>query len=629
MCGILGFIGYNNSFDISFQGLKMLLNRGYDSCGCAGIKENKLIIHKYANILNRDMINLLESHKNEFDECQVLINHSRWATNGAKTDENAHPHVDFKNKIALVHNGIIENYIILKKELEKEGIHFKSQTDTEVIVNLIGYYYHQKHKSFEDSIIQATNRLHGTWALVIICVDIPNKLFCVRHGSPLLIGFGDNFMIATSEQSGFCGNVKDYICLNNKDIIILEKKNGKVIFEQKDLYQIKNITISDIVSTPFPYNHWTLKEINEQVDSSKRSINFGARLLDDDKVKLGGLDKNIDKLMSVEHLILLGCGTSLNAGIHGVSFFKELANFNTVQAFDAGEFHERDIPKYGKTVLVLLSQSGETNDVYRCITIAKKYNLFTIGIINVVDSLIAREVDCGVYLNAGKEIGVASTKAFTSQIIVLSLVAIWFSQNKNINDNKRKEYIRCLRNLSADIKQTIKDVENDCKIVADFLKDKTSCFILGKGLMESYAREGALKIKEISYIHAEGYSAVSLKHGPFSLLDENIPVIITNPYSKSKDEKENLDYMRVQLTIEEVASRCAPIILITNKRFEEDAHDENTHKKEKFYIKVPTNGKFEGILHLIPMQLIAYYLALNKGLNPDMPKNLAKCVTVL
>ena len=405
--------------------------------------------------------------------------------------------------------------------------------------------------------------------------------------------------------------------MNDGDIVLLEKVDGNIKFEKKYLYKIKDITGEKIETTPYPYSHWTLKEIHEQIESCKRSINFGGRLLDNDKVKLGGLDDNVDKLTNAEHIIILGCGTSLNAGIHGVSFFKDLVDFNTVQSFDAGEFHERDIPKHGKTILIMLSQSGETKDLHRCISIAKKYDLFTIGIINVVDSLIAREVDCGCYLNAGKEVGVASTKAFTSQIIVLSLVAIWFAQTKNINKDKRKEYINCLRNLSNDIKETISKSKDDCKQIADFLKDKTSCFILGKGLMESYAREGALKIKEISYIHAEGYSAVSLKHGPFSLLDENIPVIIINPYP---EDKNNIDYLRVESTIEEVASRYAPIILITNSKEE--------CKKSKFIVRVETNKVYEGILHLIPMQLIAYYLSVSKGINPDMPKNLAKCVTV-
>ena len=619
MCGILGIIGYIDGFDITIQGLKMLLNRGYDSCGIASISNNnELIVHKYADILNRNMIELLESHKNDFNNCEMLISHSRWATHGGKTDENAHPHVDYKNRIVLVHNGIIENYFELKVELEKDfGVNFKSQTDTEVIVNLISVYYDKCNFDLEKAITMATQRLQGTWALEIMCIDNLNRLYCARHGSPLLIGFGDNFAIATSEQSGFCNYVKNYICLNDGDIVLLEKVDGNIKFEKKYLYKIKDITGEKIETTPYPYSHWTLKEIHEQIESCKRSINFGGRLLDNDKVKLGGLDDNVDKLTNAEHIIILGCGTSLNAGIHGVSFFKDLVDFNTVQSFDAGEFHERDIPKHGKTILIMLSQSGETKDLHRCISIAKKYDLFTIGIINVVDSLIAREVDCGCYLNAGKEVGVASTKAFTSQIIVLSLVAIWFAQTKNINKDKRKEYINCLRNLSNDIKETISKSKDDCKQIADFLKDKTSCFILGKGLMESYAREGALKIKEISYIHAEGYSAVSLKHGPFSLLDENIPVIIINPYP---EDKNNIDYLRVESTIEEVASRYAPIILITNSKEE--------CKKTKFIVRVETNKVYEGILHLIPMQLIAYYLSVSKGINPDMPKNLAKCVTV-
>ena len=677
MCGICCFIGYYNGFKLVFNGLKLLLNRGYDSCGCAGILDNKesnrdnkesnrdnkesnrdnkesnrdnkesnrdnkesnrdnkesnrdnkesnrdnkesnreLIVHKYANRVDKDSIDLLEADMNNFENCKLIISHTRWLTTGSKTDANAHPHIDYKNRIALVHNGIIENYTELKAELEKNyNIEFRSQTDTEVIVNLISVYY-DKNKNMEEAIVEATQMLQGTWAIAVISIDKADHLYCARHGSPLLIGFGSNFMMLASEQTGFAEYVNDYICLNDGDVIVLKKEDGRVNFEKKYLYEMKNITIKDIVLTPYPFLHWTIKEIKEQIESSSRSINFGARLLDDDKVKLGGLEEHKDRLSNIEHLILLGCGTSYHAALRGAIFFKDLCNFTTVQAFDAGEFNERDIPKQnvtGNIAVILLSQSGETKDVHRCIPIASRYNLFTIGIVNVVDSLIAREVNCGCYLNAGREVAVASTKSFTSQIIVLSLIAIWFAQNTNINNYRRMEYINCLRNLPHDIKKTIRDVEDKCKEVAMFLKDKHSCFILGKGEMEPYAKEGALKIKEIGYIHAEGYSALALKHGPFSLLQDNTPVFILHPSSNDDD------YVRVSCTIDEVISRDAPLVLITDKK---------SKLNHEYVITVPQNSTFKGILHLIPMQLIAYYLSLYKGNNPDMPRNLAKTVTV-
>lgn len=615
MCGICCFIGYIDGFDISLQGLRLLMNRGYDSCGCGAISDDgNLIIRKYASTQHMNAIDLLASHDTDFNGFKTLCTQSRWATHGSKTDTNAHPHLDYRERIALVHNGIIENYYELKQELETQyGIIFKSQTDTEIIVNLISVLYDKYQGNMEKAIAEATNRMQGTWALGIICIDKPDSLYCARHGSPLLIGFGDNFMMVVSEQSGFAGYINNYICLNEDDVIVLKKKDAKVDFEKKSFYEMKNVTIKNLELSPEPYPHWTIKEIKEQFESSARSINFGARLLDDDKVKLGGLDNNKSELLNVDHIILLGCGTSYHSALRATFFFKDLADFTTVFAYDAGEFNERDIPKHGKSVLILLSQSGETKDVHRCIAIAKQYNIFTIGIVNVVDSLIAREVNCGCYLNAGREVAVASTKAFTSQVIVLSLIAIWFAQNKNINSYRRMEYIKCLRNLPHDIKKTIQDTEDQCKEIALFLKNKHSCFVLGKGEMESFAKEGALKIKEIGYIHAEGYSAVALKHGPFSLLQNDTPVLILQP--NSNDE----DYLRVNSAIEEIISRDAPLILITDKK---------PIMNHNYIITVPHNNIFKGILHLIPTQLIAYYLSVYKGNNPDMPRNLAKCVTV-
>ena len=612
MCGIVGFIGYFEGFDYAINGLRMLLNRGYDSCGCVGIIDDKLVVHKYANTDNTNPFNLLESQKKIFNCSYALAFHTRWAVTGSVTATNAHPHVDYQNKIALVHNGIIENYHELKQELEKTyNIKFKSQTDTEVIVNLISIYYEQNGNHMEEAIVQATERLEGTWALVIMCLDKPNNLYCARHGSPLLIGFGGNFMMVASEQSGFAGYVNNYICMNDGDVIVLKKIDGQVDFKKKSKYQMKNINAKEFVLTPEPYPHWTIKEINDQYESSARAINFGGRLLDDDKVKLGGIDNYKDTLLKTDHLILVGCGTSLHACYHAANFFKELTDLQTVQSIDGGELTEYDIPKKGKTTLVLLSQSGESADVYRCLQLAKNHNLFTVGIVNVVDSLIAREVDCGCYLNAGREVAVASTKAFTSQVIVLSLLAIWFAQNKDINDLKRKKYIKDLRQLPHDIKKTIKETEDSCKEIAQFLLDKQSAFVLGKGKMEFIAKEGALKIKEIGYLHTEGYSAVALKHGPFALLQSNTPVIFVNP------DDENT--IRVNSSIEEVNSRLAPIILISNKK---------SYLNPKYTVIVPTNNTYSGLIHVIPMQLIAYYLSVYRNNNPDMPRNLAKAVTV-
>ena len=414
----------------------------------------------------------------------------------------------------------------------------------------------------------------------------------------------------TSEQSGFCNLFQKYIVLNNHDICVLTYENEKVTIETKDNYETREALENNNALTPDPYPHWTIKEINEQFDASLRAVSLGGRLISDDEVKMGGLYEKEKELKEIDNLILLGCGTSYHAGMVGLHFFKELAEMNSVQLFDGAEFSLQDIPKFGKTALILLSQSGETKDLHRCINIAQDNELYMIGVVNVVDSLIAREVHCGCYLNAGREVAVASTKAFTSQIVILSMMAIWFAQVKSKHSLKRTKMIKDLRNLHMDIKQTIEQCEPIVQSMIPLFENRSSCFLLGKGQGESIAREGALKIKEISYIHAEGYSTSSLKHGPFALLDEDFPVILVAP--------EDEFYSKSMNAYEEIKSRHAKIILITDKQDEE---------KENAII-IPYNKTYRYMLSIIPIQLMSYELSLSKGLNPDMPRNLAKVVTV-
>ena len=342
------------------------------------------------------------------------------------------------------------------------------------------------------------------------------------------------------------------------------------------------------------------------------SINKGGRIKNEKNVKLGGLERHYDILKNINNIIILGCGTSYFAGLYGMYYFKNLCYFNTVQTFDGADFNNCDIPKIGNTAFILISQSGETKDLHRCIEIAKNNNIITIGIVNVVDSLIAREVDCGIYCNAGKEVGVASTKALTSQVVCLSMAAIWFSEAQNINEKIRKKMILDLRNLSNDIQITLECCHDVTKKLALKMKS-TNMFLLGKGSDEYIAKEGSLKIKEISYIHCEGYSSSSLKHGPFALLDENFQVIILN-----LDQSHNAKTINCY---QEVSARNSPILLITNNI---NATVENDHD----IIVVPENKTYASLLGIIPLQLLAYYLSVNKGINPDKPKNLAKVVTV-
>jgi glucosamine--fructose-6-phosphate aminotransferase (isomerizing) len=607
MCGITGMIGKKNAFKYIIQGLKMLQNRGYDSAGVCSILNNELILNKYASTNDIDSIERLEEDNEDHKLSSISIGHTRWATHGAKTDVNSHPHLDHTNKIAVVHNGIIENYFELKQELlEKHNIKLRSQTDTEVISNLISINY-DRTKDMVTAIKNTTDKLSGTWGICVLNKDYPNNLYCARHGSSLLIGFGDDYMMVASEQSGFAGNCNNYIIMKDNDIISLEDNNGTIDFKT-DKYQIKTILKNEIELTPEPYPNWTLKEINEQYQSSIRSISLGGRLLDSDSVKLGGLNENLDLLMSLDHLIILGCGTSLYAGMYGRYFFKDLCNFDTVQVFGGAEFEENDIPRKGNTGLIFLSQSGETKDLARCLDIGKRLSLPMIGVVNVVDSMIAREVTCGCYLNAGREVGVASTKSYTSQVILLSMIAIWFAQNKNINIVKRKEYIKCLRQLPRDIKETIEITKEVSHNVAKYLKDRHHGFILGRGSNECIAREAGLKITELGSFLALAMGGKMLRHGVYSALQKNDPILFINP---------DLEMHSVN---EEVKSRYAKTICVSDCLTYKDNYD--------YFISIPKNNKYVGLLSVFPCQLIAYYLALERNLKVDKPLNLAKSLTV-
>ena len=611
MCGIIALLGNKNNFKLIINGLKQLENRGYDSAGISGIDNNNFKTSKFASDKNNDSISMIRNNEDKFINCKNFIAHTRWATHGARTDINSHPHNDYYDNISLVHNGIIENFDIIKNSLIQKGIKFKSQTDTEVISNLIGYYYNLNN-DIEKSIIQATNELLGTWALCIICKDNPNHLYCIRHGSPLLIGFNDDYIIVSSEKSGFCNYINNYLVLKDNDLCVLKNENNNFLFEKKKDYKINNYDNSNIELSPSPFKHWTIKEINEQYEASTRAISFGGRLLDDNEVKLGGLNEQKKYLLEIENLILLGCGTSLNAANFSLTYFRDLTNLNIILAFDGSEFSFDNIPKKGKTAFIIISQSGETKDLRNCINIGKSNNCLLIGVVNSVDSFIAREVDCGCYLNAGREVGVASTKAFTSQVILLSMIAIYLAQINNLNIEKRKRYVKCLRDLPIDIKNTLNDnIELIEKISYNFLKT-SSLFVLGKGNLKFVSDEGSLKIKEITYIHSESYALSALRHGPYALLNESIPVI----FLVNDDSNINL----VNSTIEEIKSRNSMVYCVTNNNLVSSKSDIN--------INVSYNELFNGLLLNIPIQMLSYYISIIKGNNPDKPRNLAKCVSV-
>lgn len=611
MCGISGYIGNGSAFSFLYRALVQLQNRGYDSAGICTVHQSNMKLSKYASsdILALDKL----KHDEQIHLGSVGCGHTRWKTHGDATDINAHPHVDYYGRFALVHNGIIENYESLKKFLISNGFRFVSETDTEVIVNLISYYYNL-HQNVKTAIMETVKELEGTYALCIVHKDDDSSIYCIKRGSPLLVSVTNNFALIVSETAGFCNLVNGYICLNSDDLCILKKDKNMIKMETLHKYDIRKLDKNNDATSPHPYPHWTIKEINEQAFSCIRAITMGGRVPTDITVKLGGLNSIKDELIDIEHIIILGCGTSFHSSLIGMYIMREICNFITVQAMDGGEFTLNDLPTQGKTGVIFVTQSGETKDLHRCIELCKQVKnipLKTIGVVNAIDSLIAREVDCGAYLHAGREVGVASTKAFSSQMIVLALIAIWFAQNQNISTSKRRDYIESIRRLQFDVQTTIDNNNENCKEIAKYLLNQTTLFILGKERLEAVAREGSLKIKEIGYLHAEGYSSSALKHGPYALLTPNTPVILLTP----NDE----NFQRNQGVMEELKARNAYIIGIS---------DVELSDKYNIKLSIPNNKKMFSLLSTIIIQLMAYHLAVLKGHNPDLPRNLAKCVTV-
>lgn len=611
MCGIIGILSKVNinMFEYIINSLIQLQNRGYDSSGVCFFSNDEFTIHKYASTIQEDSITQLKKINLETDNIHIGIGHNRWATHGPKNDINAHPHISNNKNIIVVHNGIIENYKKLKEFLISNNFKFYSDTDTEVIANLLEFNY-KNNNDFTDAIKKTIDNLSGTYGLIILNKAEKNRIYCVRNGSPLLLGYNKEYAMITSEQSGFCNKLNSYITLQNDDICYVELLNNEIKVNYNYTYDLKNVNLIDFDESPEPYEHWTIKEIYEQPLKIMNSINNGGRILNKKLVKLGGCNDNIDVLKGIDNIILLGCGTSYHSCMYGKYFMKKLCNFNLIQIHDGADFELDDIPKKGNSLMIFVSQSGETKDLHRCIEIAKNNNIFTLGVINVVDSLIAREVDCGIYCNAGREMGVASTKAFTTQVVCLCLLSCWFSQIHDINEHIRIQIIQDLKNLSLDFQNCLNIVHNQINNIIHILDKSNNLFILGKNTDESIAREGSLKIKEISYIHSEAYSSSSLKHGPFALLDENMPVILLN--------NNYLYESKVINAYEEVLSRKSPIIFITN----------NKNIKYPNTIYIPNNKSFSSLLGIIPLQLIAYYSSIKRNINPDKPKNLAKVVTV-
>lgn len=606
MCGIVGYIGTKKASPILIQGLLKLEYRGYDSAGIATIEKTGITVMKdkgrVKNLYDLDGIDNLEG--------TVGIAHTRWATHGKPSKINAHPQMDSENLFAVVHNGIIENYNELKKELIEKGYIFSSQTDTEIIPNLISYYY-KKDKNMLKAVRNACMDLKGSFAIEVISKDNPGKMIVVRKDSPLVIGKGEDEFFIASDIPAILSYTKEFYLLN--DLEFVEIENGKAKIYDKDLKEIeKKITKIEWDSSSAEkdgYEHFMLKEIYEQPTAIRETI--GARL-NNGKVDFDELKLTKEYLETINKIFIVACGTAMNAGLATKRTFEELCKI-PVEVDIASEFRYRDPIIDEKTLVIFISQSGETADTIAALKLSKQKGARTIAISNVIGSSITREADYFIYTHAGPEIAVASTKAYTSQITLLTLLAMHMGEILNrVNEQKIKELKKDLLEIPGKVQEVLECVKPIEKFAKEVHQEQ-DMFFLGRGVDYAVSLEGSLKLKEISYIHSEAYASGELKHGPIALIDNGTTVIgiVTEPNLVEKSIS----------NLQEVITRGAKVLLITNQNME--------NKGFETIIKIPkTNRLISPILSVIPMQLLAYYISKDKGLDVDKPRNLAKSVTV-
>ncbi|MFZ0281662.1 MAG: glutamine--fructose-6-phosphate transaminase (isomerizing) [Bacteroidales bacterium] len=610
MCGIVGYIGSRPAREIVLNGLKRLEYRGYDSAGLAIVNGETRIFKCKGRVVDLEAM----ISKTEFNGT-IGMGHTRWATHGEPNELNAHPQVSYKGNFVVVHNGIIENYARLKKHLESRGIQFTSQTDTEVLANLIEHLYLEGDLTAEQAITLALNRVEGAYGLVIICTQEPDRLFAAKKGSPLVIGVGEGENFIASDATPIVEHTQRVIYLKDDDLAIIKKdelvlkttRPGNIEPEVKEV----DLKIGEIDKEGFA--HFMLKEIFEQ----PRAIHdtFRGRVLPDHSgIMLGGLHDVLESMSQSEKIIIVACGTSWHAGLLGEYIFEEYTRI-PVEVEYASEFRYRDpIIKKGD-IVIAISQSGETADTLAAVKLAREKGAKVIGICNVVGSSIPRETDAGVYTHAGPEIGVASTKAFTTQVTVLAMMAFEIGFIKGvISAATYKELITELVSIPGKIEHTLK-VNGQALALAEKFQQTKNALYLGRGYLFPVALEGALKLKEISYVHAEGYPAAEMKHGPIALIDENMPVVVV----ATKDDT----YEKIISNIQEIKARMGKVIAIVTEG------DEIIRKMADYVLEVPeTLPAFSGILAVIPLQLLSYHMAVLRGCNVDQPRNLAKSVTV-
>lgn len=613
MCGIVGYIGTGDVKEILLDSLQRLEYRGYDSAGIALISsDNQLHVQKDVGRINnlRNQV-----YKNiPLVETKVGIGHTRWATHGGVTQLNSHPHCDCGKHIALVHNGIIENYHVLKELLKQKGHVFQSETDTEVLVHLIEEAYKDEDKNLQSAVVEALKLVEGTYGIAVVSVDEPYKIVGARNGSPLVVGIGEGEMFLASDVNAIMAYTKNVVYLEDGEVVVIKSEKFKTYDLNYEKIE-KSVSVIDWdvdAISKKDFETFMLKEIFEQPEAMNNALR-GRVILSEGTVKFGGLNITETQARKISKIIITACGTSWHSGILGKYLIERFAEI-PVEIDYASEFRYRNPIIREDNVVIVISQSGETLDTLEALREAKRKGAKVIGITNVIGSTIARESDGGLYLHAGPEIGVASTKAFTNQVVSLILLSIYIARLKNM---PLYEGERLLKELLA-IPDKISEILNQSdkiKALAEKYKDARNFLYLGRGFNYPVALEGALKLKEISYIHAEGYPAAEMKHGPIALIDENMPVVFIAP-------KDPL-YEKIVNNIREVKARNGLIIAISN----EQTDDITEYIDDR--INVPqTIEEFSPLLNIIPLQLLAYYIAVLKGLDVDKPRNLAKSVTV-
>jgi len=611
MCGIVGYIGNRIAVPVLLDGLKRLEYRGYDSAGLAVLEDGNIEIIK-----TKGKVSDLASIVNKKDYKGVLgIAHTRWATHGEPNIINAHPHVDCSGKIALVHNGIVENYLALRMFLKDKGHKFTSDTDTEVITHLIEETQKENPNSpFTDILFHALSEVQGTYGLAIIHKDFPDSLFIARKGSPIVIGKGDNEFIVASDVAAVLRYTREIIFLEDGEIAEISRDNYHVMNSinieiPKEVQQISwNLEMIEKGG----YDHFMLKEIHEQKQSLENAMR-GRLNYEEGTARLDGLIEYYDALKNAPRIIIIACGTSWHAGLIGEYLIEEFAGI-PVEVEYASEFRYRSPVINKDDIVFVISQSGETADTLGALREAKRKGAHVLGICNVVGSTIARETDAGVYIHAGPEIGVASTKAFTSQVIVLTMIALMLGRMKNLPLERGRLIVNALKEI-PNLVQEVLNKDKEIEKLAKELSSHNNALYLGRGYNFPVALEGALKLKEISYIHAEGYPAAEMKHGPIALIDENMPTIVI----ATKDSI----YEKIVSNVQEVKARGGKVISVVNKE------DEKIRELSDAVIEVPsTITPLMPVVNVIPLQLLAYFVAIQRGCNVDQPRNLAKSVTV-